>query len=314
MYRLRPFRLQFASNLFVHRGAPDPNTLLRPAANNLALLGNIGSVWSNADYEATRDFLLFCAARWANTYWIPGHTELASKDPVVWRDTYTEAAGLAEEVTANAGGGRITFLDCKAETFLFHGVRLLGATGWNPVPKRLESPPETDMPPIWMWEANANRPFKPIDSQLLFSEEAEWLDTEFRSDPKTPSILLTSALPSPMLLGRDLPAAAYKLCDLTTFYPASFLKPTNLVACLGGATGSVASGTWQKRYHAVNSYRAYPGAPPNPNYDPAAVYEFAGTGRGTGGGGALKASPLALPALPKFPLPLPVAPNAFAIC
>lgn len=307
MFKPRPFRLQFASNLFVHRGAPDYKTLLKPVAPTLALLGNIGNAGSNANYEATRDFLLFCATNWRTTVWIPGHEELSSAQPVLWRDLWTEAKGLAEDVTENGAGGEIIFADCATKNA---GARLLGMTGWNPVPKRLDTPGQD---PIWMWENNANRPFKVVDSQLMFSEEAEWLEAEFKADAKTPSVLLTSALPNPLLLGSGLPDAAYKLCDLTTFYPSSFLKPKSLLACLGGATGSVASGTWNSRYYAVNSYKACRDAPPNPNYNPEAVYEIAG-GSSSGGwsGGALRATSTFLP---KFPLPSPVAlPNAVAIC
>lgn len=297
MYRFRPFRLQFASNLFVHRGAPDPSTLLKPAAPNLALLGNIGSVSTPEARAATREFLQFCALRWKQTFWILGHTELSAVSPTLWRDLHEETKALAEEVSEY--GSRVQVLDCDAESV--HGVRLLGATGWNPVPTRLESPAETGMPPIWMWEGTANRPFKSIDSQLMFAEEADWLAYQFRNYQR-PSILLTAALASPLLLNKGLPTLAYRLCDLTTFYPVSFLDGP-LIACLGGSTGSVASGTWNERYHAVNSYRAYPGAPPNPNYSATAVFEFTGETRTPSSPGS-----------PQFPLPLPVAPNALAIC
>lgn len=314
MFKPRPFRLQFASNLFVHRGAPDYKTLLKPVAPTLALLGNIGNAGSNANYEATRDFLLFCTTNWRTTIWVPGHEELSSPKPYLWSDIWTETKALAEEVTQNGEGGEIIFADCVATHA--QGVRLLGMTGWNPVPKRLDTPGQD---PIWQWDKGwmtkeqPGRPFKVIDSQNLFAEENEWLEVEFKADTKTPSVLLTSALPNPLLLGSGLPDAAYKLCDLTTFYPSSFLKPKGLMACLGGATGSVASGTWNGRYYAVNSYRACRDAPPNPNYNPEAVYEIAASGSGWPGGlGGIKPTSTFLP---KFPLPSPVTlPNAVAIC
>ena len=57
----RPFKLQYASNLFAYQGKVAPEELLKPAAAPyLALLGNTLSVDGARKRHATREFLEFC--------------------------------------------------------------------------------------------------------------------------------------------------------------------------------------------------------------------------------------------------------------
>lgn len=76
MSRLIPFRLQYASNLFVDIHKKKYDTLLRPACSTLALLGNIGNPYDAKTYH----FLNYCSRNWDKTLWMSGSYELA-KNP-----------------------------------------------------------------------------------------------------------------------------------------------------------------------------------------------------------------------------------------
>ena len=69
-------RLQYASALHVYsRPLNESQKLLDPIAPNLALLGDIG----RTDCKRTVDFLKWCSDTYETTYWVPGHTEMASE-------------------------------------------------------------------------------------------------------------------------------------------------------------------------------------------------------------------------------------------
>jgi len=69
-------RLQYASNLHVYKQSLGESCkLLNPVAPNLALLGDIG----RADCKRTTEFLKWCSDNYETTYWVPGHSELASE-------------------------------------------------------------------------------------------------------------------------------------------------------------------------------------------------------------------------------------------
>lgn len=71
-------KIQYASNFFLHKyqtWQQAKHLLTVGAANNLALLGNIGI----PQHPNTKNFLLWCADNWESVYYVPGMIELQNK-------------------------------------------------------------------------------------------------------------------------------------------------------------------------------------------------------------------------------------------
>jgi hypothetical protein len=71
---MAPFRLQYASNLFVDLHKQKYDALAKPVCSTLALLGNIG----RPDHPKTYHFLNFCARNWDSVLWCSGSHELTT--------------------------------------------------------------------------------------------------------------------------------------------------------------------------------------------------------------------------------------------
>lgn len=70
-------RIQYASRLNVHLlSFKEAKKLLNPVAPVLALLGDIGQV----NCKKTVDFLKWCEDSYDKIYWVPGYTELSSRE------------------------------------------------------------------------------------------------------------------------------------------------------------------------------------------------------------------------------------------
>ena len=81
------FRMQFASNLNVHKNTFDNSIRqLNPCASSLALLGDIGLPFC----EKTRDFMKWCDNTYEKVYWVPGYLELSDQTDkkCTWIDRY----------------------------------------------------------------------------------------------------------------------------------------------------------------------------------------------------------------------------------
>ena len=81
------FRIQFASNLNVHKNSfNDSIKQLDPCASSLALLGDIGLPFC----EKTKDFMKWCDNTYEKVYWVPGYLELSDSDDkkCTWIDRY----------------------------------------------------------------------------------------------------------------------------------------------------------------------------------------------------------------------------------
>jgi hypothetical protein len=71
-----PFKLQYASNLFVDLHKHKYTTLVNPVCSTLALLGNIGKPHDAKTYH----FMNYCSQNWDRVLWVTGaHESVAAK-------------------------------------------------------------------------------------------------------------------------------------------------------------------------------------------------------------------------------------------
>lgn len=269
----RTFRIQYASNLFAHKGLPmNPSRLAEPGvAPNLALLGNTVGVESAADRWNSREFLSFCADNWKRTYLVPAHTELgASGKAVAWTDLLDELRSLVDDV--NKGSlGKIVIADQSANESS-EGVRVLGLSGWNAWSRQATSP---GLPTIY----SNGVAMTTAQGHELSREDMEWIHRELQVDRDTPTVLLSHGLSVSSLVKPGLPAAAYKQSDLMSMYPFGFLfaREGCIKACLCGAgSGGTVSGVFGRRFHGVNAWG-------NAGYHADAFYEYSWTDDMEGG-------------------------------
>jgi hypothetical protein len=269
----KPFRLQYASNLFAYKGAENPASLLTTGvAPNLSLLGNTVSVETAADRWASREFLSFCANNWKRTLLVPAYSEMgcAGAAPAQWTDLIDELRVLLQEVNRESSG-KVYLMDQSVMEFA-EGVRVLGFTGWSSWSRSAQSP---DLPNLYFTQKGK---FTPSDGHELAKEDMDWLNRELILNNTSPTVLVSHGLSVSSLVQDTLPNAAYRQSDLLSFYPFPFLfsKERCIKACLGGAgIGGSVSGVIRGRFHAVNARKSIPAQKvATPSYRPDAFYEF----------------------------------------
>lgn len=270
---MKPFRLQYASNLFAFHCSKAARQALKPgAAPTLALLGNTLNVSTPARAAETREFLRFCATEWDRTLIVLGPHEYASPVMRLYADVRDE---LINTIQAT-GGGRFYVLDQDSVTFKRHGIRVLGCSGWAAAPVSRIKELEPELTDLWTHEGN----FTSETVAERHDEDMEWLHREVQESEGGRTLLLTHSLPSPHLLNRGLPTVAYERMtfDILLNTVSGRIEQPGLIGWLGGATGSCASGSWgpYKIYKAVNSWKSHPRqTKPNPAFLADAVFEFA---------------------------------------
>ncbi len=254
------FRIQYASNLFVHQNYTWKQAMkcLTPGkAENLALLGNIGHPTS----QKTKDFVRWCSDNWNQVYCVPGALELQTKDNL---------HGLFKTIPQN-----VHILDQSEKQvgrFVLMGLPVWSAYG--PKIARLNSLSERDQ--YFM----ARKTYQQI--QHFHEEDMEWLQERLKYNQifqvynHKCIILLTHWLPSRIMLGyrryedRDI----YLHVGNTEQY---FNK--NVAACLSGAgqttlTEILGNSVNPMVYCGVNSAFCGPHMVPNSNYNPGKVFEI----------------------------------------
>jgi hypothetical protein len=85
MSRRIPFRLQYASNLFVEHNKLQYDALVKPVTSTLALLGNIG----HPEHPKTYHFLNYCSRNWDSILWVSGSQELTQVSEA--KSSYTKS-------------------------------------------------------------------------------------------------------------------------------------------------------------------------------------------------------------------------------
>lgn len=119
-----PFRLQYASNLFVDLHKQKYDSLVRPISSTLALLGNIG----RPDDAKTYHFLNYCSRNWDTTVWVTGSHELMNTSGAEL--SYSE--GLDAVNTLSEVFPNVRCLDSNEEVFSVNNTVLLGLPPQSP--------------------------------------------------------------------------------------------------------------------------------------------------------------------------------------
>lgn len=290
-----PFRLQYASNLFVDLHRQTSTRLLRPVAPSLALLGNVG----RPDSPKTYHFLKYCASNWDTVFWIPGPHEFTNLPG--GRTTYPERITQLHTLCQS-----LSFVKCGTPSELpLHDekILLLGASLWTPLSFPIKGQPEfesiytsvDEAGPIPLCHHVRNSLFK---SDLRFLKER----TLFWSivHPQMKIVYLTHTLPTPRLLSPQLSEETFKRLPMDC---RSFPMSPGVSAWLGGATGSSATSAGPIQ-SGVNCLFEYPYHPVlrSASYDPERVLE-------------IESRPLLPPSVPRISLPslrMPKVSLAFA--
>lgn len=251
-YKMKtPFRIQYASQLFVDAHSIPFQKLVRPpsvATPYLALCGNIG----NPFHPRTYDFLRYCSEHWKHTFWVPSTTELSGQGEPT---PYYKYADQALEITQKIRG--ITFMNQGQAEFPKHQVILLGASLWSSfhgMQTIHKGAPEFQ--DIWM---NPSEGKKMNEKSLSnwHNEDREFLRGQInfsRNWKGVRVVLLTHTLPTPWIVSRGLDAQTYKRAPLDVIDDETRRKlyrpPVRL--WLGGAMGSCKTGLIDGVFCGVN--------------------------------------------------------------
>jgi hypothetical protein len=111
-----PFKLQYASNLFVDLHKHKYTTLVTPVCSTLALLGNIGKPHDAKTYH----FLNYCSQNWDKVLWVTGAHET------------THAKGLDAVKSLTKEFTNVRCLDAEEEVFSEEKTIVLGLPPESP--------------------------------------------------------------------------------------------------------------------------------------------------------------------------------------
>jgi hypothetical protein len=269
-----PFKLQYASNLFVDLTTHAFSKLVKPAAPHLALLGNIGRPESPKTYN----FLRYCAKNWDSVVWVPGSHELSN--PRDGRSTISERTINARALSKQVGG--VTLMDSNELVFHEHRVVLLGTPLWSKVSLPPKGQPEFNTMFTSMDEAGPVPLSNTIRNKL---HEQDMFFLKERSlfwsivHPDVNLVFLTQSLPIPSLFVNQTHVSEEAWTRMTMDCVRTSMGPP-VRAWLGGAggiTNRVNHGCIpdDQVICAVNSLHEYPfKASQNPRYDAECVVEL----------------------------------------
>jgi hypothetical protein len=270
---MSPFRLQYASNLFVDLAKQPFHHLVTPAANTLALLGNIG----RPENPKTYHFLNYCAKNWDSVLWIPGPHDISN--PKGGRATSKEKLRnmhtLAKQIP------RLTIMDSKERVFHDQRVVLLGTPLWTHLTLPPRGQPEFQSIFTSVDEAgciplchNVRNHWHKEDMQFLHERSLFWTIV----NPGVQLVYLTHTLPSSLLLQPPIGERQWARLYMDMMHPS--IEPP-LRAWLGGASGSTHTVNIGTEPHeqvkcGVNSLYEYPfnGLIQKNHYDPMRVLEL----------------------------------------
>lgn len=251
----RIFHIQYASNLFVHKNDSWKHAqrkLKIGAANNLALLGNIG-VPTNAK---TKEFLRWCSDNWKSVYCIPGAVELQEKDRLNGLHTLPSNVYLLDQT----------------EVEVPEGFHLLGTPVWSAYAKEIAQYTQWNESELYMMAQKS-----PGQIRYWHEEDIEFLVDRYRYHSTSYGslhklILLTHHLPTSIFLRKGFSEREKYLYDGNI----SHLFTNNTVGCLSGAGGHSATGFLgpQKTFCGVNAAFVGPDMVPNPMYRPDMTASF----------------------------------------
>jgi hypothetical protein len=251
----RALRIQYASNLFVHKNESWKQaqyTLKVGAAENLALLGNIGTPQN----QKTKDFLRWCSDNWKSVYCVPGPIELQDKDRLNGLHTLPSNVHLLDQNEVEVSDG-------------FH---IIGVPIWSAYAKEIGQ--------ISSWNEReqylmANK--SPGQIRYWHEEDVEFLAERLRYHSASfgalrKLILLTHHLPSSYFLKSPTNERDVYLFDGNIAH----LFTNNTAGCLSGAGGFSTSGFLgsSKTFCGVNAAFTGPDMVPNPLYRREMIASF----------------------------------------
>jgi hypothetical protein len=254
---MKTFRIQYASNFFVHQNScwKQAQKLLVPRkAPNLALLGNIG----NTQSHKTKDFIRWCADTWDHVYCVPGPCELRENDHLF---------GVFNKVPKN-----VTILDHTAHQAASN-LLILGAPLWSAHGKQMAQRKWSEAERYFL----AFKPPKTI--QNWHEDDKEYLQEQIRANnscygQSLKLLLLTHHVPHRNFLP-SVPGETDRQIILHDADSYSLFGP-NVVGCLSGAGGGSNTG-FHGRYKAfcgVNAAFQGPTMVPNAYYRPDLTASF----------------------------------------
>lgn len=263
-----PFRLQYASNLFVDMYEQQFSKLVKPNAPHLALLGNIGRPESPKTYH----FLNYCTKYFDTVYWVPGPHELSN--PRGGRMTVLEKNKNLYALSKSLP--KVSILDSKEAVFHTQRVVLLGTPLWSKVNLPRKGQPEFDSIYTSVDEAGPI----PLNNSLrnnLHKEDLRFLRERslFWSivHPEVNIIHLTQTLPTPRLYKNQMHPSEQSWARMNMDCVRASMGPP-VRAWLGGAAAITAC-TNEEVLCAVNGLHEYPlKRNQNPNYDAECVLEI----------------------------------------
>ena len=113
-----PFKLQYASNLFVDLHKHKYTTLVNPVCSTLSLLGNIGKPHDAKTYH----FLNYCSRNWDRVLWVTGAHESTTTEgqPIPYAKALHAVQSLSQEFP------NVRCLDAEEEVFSEEKTIILG--------------------------------------------------------------------------------------------------------------------------------------------------------------------------------------------
>jgi hypothetical protein len=251
----RVLRIQYASNLFVHKNDSWKHAQAKlkvGAAQHLALLGNIGYPQN----PKTKDFLRWCSDNWQAVYCVPGPIELQEKENLKGLYTLPSNVHLVDQT----------------EVELPNGFFVVGAPMWSGWAEHIATIPHWNESEQLLMAKKT-----PKQIQYWHEEDIEFVVDRLRYHSASfgslrKLILFTHHLPNSLFL-----KSSYCKRDLLLYDGnMSHLFTSNTVGCLSGAGGNSMSGFVgpHNTFCAVNSAFLGPDMVPNALYRPDMTASF----------------------------------------
>jgi hypothetical protein len=198
---MKSFRIQYLSNLLLSSTNVQPHLQnFKPAAPDLALLGNIG----RATCPVTKEFFskLESYREIQKIFWIPGALELSpsSQTAVTWR----QSTDLFYSVLQNDWKLKKTVfcqkVDWKHPTL---PLRILATPGWHLL---MDAPGTT----LVDWDSGGEQyPMTPIDFLKLQTNELQWITNTIDRTTDSVCLLTYSPIPHVVLPSKNILSHLY---------------------------------------------------------------------------------------------------------
>jgi len=222
------YTLQYASNFFLNlQKKKDFQHMLKPCSENLALLGNIGSLDSYDSINRYKEFLTYTSYNWKNVYVVPGPYEYTSLKPRPFQHLLDELYKLENSYD------NVRILNNSHADISNTDLQLIGSTTWLRTPY-LKHPCMFEYAYIWRQNHQGLSQINGNDILNWHCEDIHYIGEAIKNNKR--SIILSHHLPCGVFVN-DIGRLRMEASNLEHM----LIKPIEI--WLGGAGNTSITGT-----------------------------------------------------------------------